>query len=199
MRSPALRKKLTPLERYAIKGAIRRVFRQSDDFKAVINAARVELPPALKKDGTPGKKNQVRFTCAVCKGLFPQKWISVDHIQPVVPLWERELEMSIEDIVYGIYCDISNLQVICSTPMKFLPKGTKSCHSKKTNFENFTRDRLQEYLKDTTVDKPSIYSKIDECRIEYDRYLKEQEDARLAKEKRKADRAARAAQKRGDK
>jgi hypothetical protein len=131
--------KLTPHERNVLKGKIRQAFRQSDRFKQTLMAARVELPPLLKKDGSPAKRNQVRFKCAHCGGLFPQKWASVDHISPVVPLWLKEHDMPIEDIVYGIYCDISNLQVLCSTPLKFLPKGERSCHGKKTLEETFLR------------------------------------------------------------
>lgn len=132
--------KLTPDEHYVLKGKIRQAFRQSGRFKRTLDAARSELPPALKKDGTPGKRNQVRFLCRHCGKLFPQKWVSVDHNSPVVPLWKKELEMPIEDIVFGVYCDESNLQILCSTPMKFLPKGERSCHSHKTNRENFIRD-----------------------------------------------------------
>lgn len=138
---------LTPHEFRLIKGAIRRVFRQSDLMRQVLNEARVELPPALKKDGTPGARPQVRFKCAVCGGLFPGKWVAVDHKDPVVPVHREELSLSFDEIAYGIWCDKENLQVICSTPMKALPKGTKSCHSLKTDEENFCRGKWKEVLK----------------------------------------------------
>ena len=136
---------LTDEEKRTLKGAIRRAFRQSDRPKGVLAAARVELPPALKKDGTPGKKNQVRFRCASCQELFPGKWIQVDHIEPVVPLNRKEMDMTPNELVDGVFSSPSNLQVICSTPIKFLPKGVKSCHAVKTVRENFIRKGIVEH------------------------------------------------------
>lgn len=142
MKEPA-RVDLTPEERRAIKGALRRAFRQSPRMRDVLLKARVELPPALKKDGTPGVRNQVRYTCAGCKSLYPQKWVQVDHINPVVPFGIREEDMGVGELAAGIFCSQDNLQVLCSTPLKSLPKGSeKSCHAKKTNEENFIRKKL---------------------------------------------------------
>lgn len=132
-------------ERGRIKGAIRRTFRLSPQMKEVLQAARVELPPALKKDGEPGKKNQVRYRCSCCGNLFPQKWVQVDHIMPVVPLWKLEAQMTYDEIARGVFCDKGNLQVVCSTPIK-LNNGNPSCHRLKTNEENFIRDELQKVL-----------------------------------------------------
>jgi hypothetical protein len=129
-------------ERSRIKGAIRRVFRLSPQMEEVIKKARVELPPKLKKDGTPGAKNQIRYRCAVCSELFSQKHVQVDHIEPVVPLHLREVDMTIDQIARGIFCGVDNLQVICSTPKKLSKDGKPSCHSVKTNEENFIRDSL---------------------------------------------------------
>lgn len=187
---------LTPEEHYVVKGKIRQAFRQSERFKNTINKARVELAPALKKDGNPGKRNQVRFKCAECQQLFPQKWISVDHIDPVVPLWEKELQMNMGDIVNRIYCDEKNLQVLCSTPMKYLPKGQRSCHSKKTNRENFIRDMFDKEGRPVTpagvVDLLLVKLKVSAYSCLYDQYLenkmkKEQEklSKRLAKEEKR--------------
>lgn len=142
---------LTPRERGLIKGAIRRVYRQTDTFKQVLTKARVELPPALKKDGTPGARNQVRFTCAMCGELFPQKFIQIDHKDPVVYLWMKEEEMTWDEIVYGIFCDMANLQPLCSTPLKLLPKGKESCHRRKTAHENFLRSKWEEFWKNDIV------------------------------------------------
>lgn len=128
-------------ERGRIKGAIRRAFRLSPQMKEVLQSARVELPPALKKDGTPGKRPRVRYRCADCGELFPQKRVQVDHIETVVPLWKREADMTYDEIVRGVFCSISNLQVLCSTPMN-KNNGFASCHQKKTNEEKFIRTKL---------------------------------------------------------
>jgi hypothetical protein len=166
-------------ERNRIKGAIRRVFRLFPQMKDVLNEARVELPPALKKDGTPGKRPQVRFKCAVCNELFSRKNVQVDHIEPVVPLHKSEAQMSYDEIVRGICCSRENLQVVCSTPMK-RNGGKPSCHKIKTDEENYVRKRLQE---DSNIS-------IDWLKEEFKQYLVKKEEDRLAREKRKAEREA---------
>ena len=179
-------------ERARVKGAVRRVFRLSPQMKEVLQAARVELPPALKKDGTPGVRNQVRYRCARCGDLFSQKHVQVDHIEPVVPLWMLEADMSYDDIVRGVICDKSNLQVICSTPLK-LNGGKPSCHRLKTNEENFIRDYLAKIGKENF--KITIH--LDEAKSAYQAYLKQKEDEKKAKEARKLERLIRKKQKRG--
>lgn len=166
-------------ERARIKGAIRRVFRLSPQMKEVLQAARVELPPALKKNGTPGKKNQVRFRCAICSGLFSQKHVQVDHIEPVVPLHKTEQQMTIDEIAFRIICDKSNLQVVCSTPLK-LNDGNPSCHRIKTNEENFIRDYLSKQENLNELD-----DKIKRAMLEFKKHLEEKEVKRIEKEKRK--------------
>jgi len=127
-------------ERGRVKGAIRRTFRLSPQMKEVLQAARVELPPALKKDGTPGKKPRVRYRCAMCGELWSQKNVNVDHIKTVVPLWTPEVDMTYDEIVRGVFCDKSNLQVLCSIAMKN-NDGKPSCHNIKTNEERYLRKR----------------------------------------------------------
>jgi hypothetical protein len=166
---------LTPEERRAIKGALRRAFRQSPRMREVLQRARVELPPALKKDGTPGKKNQVRYACAVCEGLFPQKFVQVDHKNPAVPLDVKEEDMSMDDMVSGIFCSQSNLQVLCSTPIKSLPKGSKkSCHALKTAEENFIRRGIAQ-----------SGGSVESWRLQYDSYVRLKEAEKEAKARRK--------------
>jgi hypothetical protein len=169
-------------ERARIKGAIRRVFRLSPQMKEVLQAARVELPPALKKDGTPGLKKQVRYRCACCGGLFSQKHVQVDHIEPVVPLHMSEDELTYDDIVYRIFCDKSNLQVLCSIPAK-LNGGKPSCHRIKTNKENFMRDYIIKNKK-----KLKLFTYLEEAEAAYEAYMKQKEEERKAKEARKLER-----------
>lgn len=165
---------LTPEERRAIKGAIRRAFRQSPRMRNVLTKVRVELPPALKKNGSPGARNQVRYKCAGCFGLFPQKFVQVDHISPAVPFGKKEEEMTPTELVQGIFCSPNNLQVLCSTPIRFLPKGTKSCHAKKTAEENFVRKNLLEKG-----------GSVAEWRIKYAEYLTAKEKEKAEKELKK--------------
>lgn len=172
-------------ERGRIKGAMRRTFRLSPQMKEVLQRARVELPPALKKDGTPGARNQVRYRCAICGELYSQKFVQVDHIVPVVPLHKKESELSYDDMARGIFCPVSNLQVVCSTPKKLTKDGKPSCHSVKTNEENFIRDKIA----NSNILSPSV-SQIEEFKKEYGVYLQEQDRIRREKLERKLAREA---------
>jgi hypothetical protein len=174
-----------------IKGGIRRVFRQSIEMRVVLQSARVELPPKTLKDGSVGKKNQVRYRCAVCDGLFSQKDVAVDHIQPVIPLHRSEEDLTIDEMAYRIWCDVENLQVICNTTLK-KNNGVPSCHKIKTDEENFVRKRLKETYP-TMAEDPAAWpheALIKESKEEYKVYLIEKEKERLEKQKRKAEREA---------
>jgi hypothetical protein len=94
-----------------------------------------------------------------------------------------EADMSYDDIVRGIICDKSNLQVICSIPLK-LNEGKPSCHRLKTNEENFIRD----YLAKIDKDKLNIDVHLEEARTAYKAYLKQKEEEKRAKEARKLER-----------
>lgn len=180
-------------EKNTIKGAIRRTFRLSPIFKAALYDGRQELPPALKKDGTPGKKPQVRFNCEVCGELFSQKNIQIDHIEPVTPLHRTDDSMSYDELVLGIHCGRDNLQRICSTKLKD-NGGKLSCHHKKTGEENFLRSKI---AKAGLIGiNPSNYpDKMVEWKREYENYLTAKELERLAKEERKKLREAKRAAK----
>jgi hypothetical protein len=174
-------------ERGRIKGAIRRTFRLSPQMKEALQRARVELPPKTLKDGSPGKKNQVRYTCAVCKGLFQQANVQVDHIIPVVPLWMPEAEMSYDDMVRGVFCKLDNLQVICSTPMK-RNNGNPSCHKLKTDEENFIRDELKKVMNIRDHTGEEIDAMILDIQAKYKVYVEEREAKKRAKLERRAKR-----------
>ena len=178
-------RKISPDEDYVIKGKIRQAFRQSERFKACLDAARVELPPALKKDGTPGKRNQVRYKCAHCGELFQQANVSVDHINPVIPFWKKEPNVELAEVIDGIYCDPSNLQVLCSTPMKNLPKGQRSCHAIKTNRENYIRDAFFERGPVNSIELDLRSKIIEQYSAEYDTYLLDKQKKEDEKAERK--------------
>lgn len=74
----------------------------------------------------PRCKKWVR--CNVCKSVTP-KWSSnVDHIIPVTPVSSSFKEMSLDDTVNNLWCEESNLQVIC-----------KVCHDMKSEQERKVR------------------------------------------------------------
>lgn len=170
-------------ERGRIKGAIRRAFRLSPQMKEAMQAARVELPPALKKDGTPGKKPRVRYKCAMCGELWSQKNVNVDHVSPVVPLHMQESSMSYDEIVRGIFCNNDNLQVLCSIAMK-KNDGKPSCHKKKTDEERYIRSKIKKNdLKSHSLDVIERYIGI--LKKRYVLELKLKEEKANARRKRK--------------
>jgi hypothetical protein len=152
-----------------VKGGIRRAMRRTDQHKSVLQKARVELPPLKLKDGSTGKKKQVRFKCAICGELFPQKNVAVDHIIPCIPIDSSEEEMSYDEIVKGIVCDASNLQVLCSTKLSE-NNNIPSCHTLKSNTERFMRKRIKEMKINNTFTElsPLLIATLE---VEYTIYL----------------------------
>lgn len=172
-------------EKNRLKGAIRQAFRMSPQMWEVKERARVELSPALKKDGTPGKRPRIRYKCSICGELFESKYVQTDHIIPVVPLHKKEVDMTYDEIARGIFCKKDNLQVVCSTPMS-KNGGKPSCHKIKTDEENYIRNKItKENWKGGDWD---LEDRIEELKKEFREYLVEKEIKRIAKEKRKKER-----------
>jgi len=173
-------------ERNRIKGAIRRAFRLFPQMKDVLEESRVELPPKLKKDGSPGKKNRVRYKCAICGELFQKMTgrssnVQCDHINPVVPLWKKEKDMTYDELVERICCKKENLQVVCSVPMK-RNEGLPSCHKKKTDEENWIRRELAKDMDYETLKIKHKVGLMDNLikiyKKKYKKYLKEKKTKR---------------------
>lgn len=174
-------------ERNRVKGALRQSFRMSPQMWETLQLAKHELPPALKKDGTPGKRPQVRYKCAICGNMFMQKYVQVDHIFPVVPLWKTESEMTYDEMAERIFCSKDNLQVVCSTPLS-KNDGKPSCHKIKSDEENYIRKQIVK--EGWKANEYELEDRIEEIKEEFKDYLKEKEEKRLAKERRKAEREA---------
>lgn len=106
-----------------LKQAIRESFKQGSLYKEALNRARVEIP-RYKKDGTQSKKNEVWHKCSKCEELFKQHKtkahgdvvIVIDHIIPVVPhgTGKKWHDYEISDYISRVFCDIENLQALCS-------------------------------------------------------------------------------------
>ena len=128
-----------------ILSGIRRAYRLSPQMRETLAKARVELPPLPLKTGKPGKRVRVRFRCAECNELFSGKNVQVDHILAATPLWRSIEEMTWGEVVKGIFCNVSNLQVLCSTPKK-RNAGLPSCHAKKSAEENYIRKLIKKDL-----------------------------------------------------
>jgi hypothetical protein len=128
-------------------GAIRRLFRQSPQFKEIHEASRVEVP-RYNKDGSLSKKPHVKKTCESCGNLFSSGNIAIDHVDPMVPLHLVDDDMDYNEIVDSIICKKDNLQRLCNPKKgkKNKPKFLEFCHQKKTHKENFFRKKWQEHF-----------------------------------------------------
>lgn len=69
------------------------------------------------------------YECAMCKALFEDKQVQLDHIVPVVPVegWD-----SWDGYLDRMFCGPEGYQVLCSV-------GATSCHKLKTQSENGIR------------------------------------------------------------
>lgn len=117
--------RMTKKELNLLKGAIRRVFSRSDLRKEALKKARLEgyhdpLRPRVKKWGT----------CNICKLPIPEYLMQVDHFHPIVPITTSLEDMSIDDLVNNVWCDVKDLNSVC-----------KLCHNIKTRFENKLRPK----------------------------------------------------------
>lgn len=114
---------LTPKERGLIKGALRRVFARSDLRRQVVDAAKITGHSDLSR---PRVKSWVR--CAECKKPEAKSYCAVDHMIPLVPLDSSLDEMTWDELIDRLWCDVKNLQLLC-----------EGCHDSKTKAEGKIR------------------------------------------------------------
>lgn len=65
------------------------------------------------------------FQCNLCKGVFPQKEVEVNHKNPVVPTTGFD---SWDAVIERMFCEKEELEVLC-----------KTCHKAITKTENLLR------------------------------------------------------------
>ena len=130
-------------ERQKVIGAIRRLFRQSPQFKEIIHSSRLEVD-VFKKDGTLSKKKGVLRECENCGKMFPTGNIAVDHIEPFCPLYLTNNDLTNDEVIEGIICSKDNLQRLCSPKKGKKPAFLEYCHQKKTHKESFFRNKWKE-------------------------------------------------------
>jgi len=128
----AKKKKKKWNENATIRGALRRAFARSPIVLEVKASVRKEMPQ-YKKDGTLAKRPAVRYKCAICGKWFKGTDTAVDHIDPVVNDGFKDWNTFVD----RLFCDSSNLQVLCDYPLKDVEKHDNeiSCHLKKTREE----------------------------------------------------------------
>lgn len=106
MKNPRITKK----EQGLLKGAVRRVFSRSDLRKQALEKVLLKqyydpTRPRVKKWGT----------CELCLKIIPAYQLEIDHILPIVPVNTAFEDMTMDDIVNNLWCDVKNLQAACET------------------------------------------------------------------------------------
>ena len=85
----------------------------------------ISLCKQMSKRKYIGPKKKTRqlweYQCNQCKQWFPDKEINVDHI---IPAGSLNTSLDLPGFVERLFCEIDNLQVLCS-----------KCHDKKTKNE----------------------------------------------------------------
>jgi hypothetical protein len=107
-----LKKKKVWCLRSQVLSALKRLFSRSPLAREALNKVRKECIPN-NKDGSESKKKRVYYQCNHCKEWFSSKEIQVDHIDPVIPIQIPFKYMNIDVVVDRVFCDPSNLQVLC--------------------------------------------------------------------------------------
>lgn len=112
-----------------IERGIRTAFKRSQRYQDCFNASRVTTPK-YKIDGTRAKRDNVFRRCNICKKLFKNIDVQIDHIIPVIPFAKKLDDLSINQLLNRIW----NLpiQVAC-----------KTCHKAKTKKENVIRKAMK--------------------------------------------------------
>lgn len=87
---------------------------------------KLSIHPTVK-----GPKGGKRYKCKICKNGFALNEVQIDHIEKIIPNGTKQIEMSLDEYSNRLYCDVSNLQVLC-----------KPCHKIKTNKERHPGKRV---------------------------------------------------------
>lgn len=119
--------RMTPKERGMILGGIRTAFSRSSW------AAKQRALATAESKGPRGGK---LYTCSACGSVSNISGINVDHVSPVVPIGKRYTDFTWDQLVARLWCDESNLQVLC-----------KKCHKKKSKEEASARRKAKQRSK----------------------------------------------------
>lgn len=118
-----------PKERNLAKGALRRVFSRSE-------LRRQALQKNLTTHEDPNRPRVTKWTwCNECGEVFPAYLANVDHVDPVIPVNKTLEDLTWDQLVDRLWCDIDNLQVLC-----------KPCHLEKSKRERKARKNVRQKL-----------------------------------------------------
>ena len=125
-----MKKPESPKERNLLKSAIRRVFSRSELRR---HALERQLIPHID----PNHPRVTKWAwCAACGEIQPAYKMEVDHISPVIPLDTELVDMTWNEIVDRLWCQVDGLQAI-----------DKECHKDKSRKENQARKAIKKEKK----------------------------------------------------
>lgn len=122
-----MNKPISAKERNLIKGSLRRVFSRSELRREVLAKA---IIPNIHDPERPRVTKWAM--CEICRQIEAAYKMQVDHIQPLIPLDKSLEDMSWDEVMDRLWCEPSNLSVVC------LP-----CHKQKSKQENKERKLLK--------------------------------------------------------
>jgi 5-methylcytosine-specific restriction endonuclease McrA len=98
---------------------IRSGLRQKSRFWKPITQCKISSRRAYKG---PLKRQKFEYQCNECGEWFPEKKINVDHIKPAGSL---NCANDLPGFVERLFCEVDNLQVLCTTCHDFKTKNEK--------------------------------------------------------------------------
>jgi 5-methylcytosine-specific restriction endonuclease McrA len=98
---------------------IRSGLRQKSRFWKPITQCKMSSRRAYKG---PLKRQKFEYQCNECGEWFPEKKINVDHIKPAGSL---NCANDLPGFVERLFCEVDNLQVLCTTCHDFKTKNEK--------------------------------------------------------------------------
>ena len=122
--------RMTKKDTNLIKGALRRVFARSELHGRIIDRCKV------KHHDPKRPKVQTWCRCEKCGKFEAKSYMDVDHIKPLVAIYEVASDLSIEQLIARLWCEESNLQLLCP-----------DCHDEKTQTENKARREHKKRLR----------------------------------------------------
>ena len=98
---------------------IRSGLRQKSRFWKPITQCKMKARRVYKG---PLKRQKFEYQCNVCSKWFPEKKINIDHI---IPAGTLRCANDLPGFVERLFCEIDNLQVLCTTCHDFKTKNEK--------------------------------------------------------------------------
>lgn len=112
----------TPKDKALLKGCFRRVFSRSELRKQALESTRI-------KHSDIDRPRVTKWSwCTECGLVEPSYKMEVDHYEPLVPLDKTLEDLSMDELVKRMWCELDNLRPMC-----------KDCHKEKSKTENKIR------------------------------------------------------------